>query len=255
MAKRVHTKKAIETIEIDDNGDEEITRGATGNELAIVQSTQALNGILDREHFNLLMEPPPPHAIRKRPDGYDYLSHGYVTLTLNNIFGSDWDHELLPVFGGNYYQFIPADETKTGKDEVIVYGKLTVRIHEIGQDGLPRRLLATIVKTGFGSAQVRNKQERGDAIKGAQSDSRKVCAAQLGPRLGLTLYWDDEAKVAEYEEAKAKREAEVADKENESLTDEQQALVTRMKAERKKPKEIAEAVGRTVGELSEMGVL
>lgn len=228
-------------------------RSATGQELSTIRNSLDLRGVLEEKRYKKLMEPPPPHAIRKRPDGYDYLSHGYVTLTLNEIFGFDWDHELLPM-NGSYYEYVSPEDAKlpTGNASVTVFGKLTIRIHHFDQKGNPR-LVATITKTGFGSAEVRKKMERGDAVKAAQSDSRKVCAAQLGPRLGLTLYWDDEAKQEEFEEKQRRRKAE--QEEEERVTPEKLEQAKAMLAEDKSPKEVAEALGLKVSDLSKNDLL
>lgn len=254
MPTKKNTKKPViidnDPIQPDDNG-----RGASRKELQTVNRSVDLRGVMEEKRYKVLMQPPPPHAIRKRPDGYDYLSHGYVTLTLNEIFGFDWDHRLLPVFDGNYYQYIPAEEANmpTGNPCVVVFGELTIRIHKLDKDGNSVGIAATIVKTGFGSAEVRKKQERGDACKGAQSDSRKVCAAQLGPRLGLTLYWDDEAKQEDYERRQqAKREAEEA---LERVTPERIEQARQMIADGKSPKETTKATGLTIEDLAEAGLL
>jgi len=192
-----------------------ITHGLNGRaisqpERGIVDEAmiRTLNNVLDQHRFELLMSEPPPHAIQKRDDGYPYLPHGYVTLTLNEIFGFDWDHVLLPVFNGNIYEYISAEDAKlpTKNPCVVVFGQLTVRINRIDDRG-DISTIATIVKTGFGGSEIRKKMPRGNAVKGAASDSRKVCASQLGPRLGLTLYWNDEAELKDYEDEKLKQKA------------------------------------------------
>lgn len=231
-----------------------ITRSASSKEIAVSapgMTIDILRGVLEQNRFELLMTPPPPHAIRKRPDGYDYLPHGYVTTAMNQIFGFDWDHKLLPVFDGNIYQFIPADEAKlpTQNPCVVVFGELNIRINRF-KNGT-HEVITTITKTGFGGAEVRKKMERADAVKAAQSDSRKVCAAQLGPRLGLTLYYDDEAKIAEYEE-QMQREAEAKE-----LAEKLQRAESILNSEGNKmnPKQVADLVGLTVPDLAEAGLI
>jgi len=182
-------------------------RVVSAEELALVTEAHelALGGALSNEQFQMLMTPPPAHAIKTRRGGggfYAYLTHGYVRLKLNQIFGSDWDHELLPVFNGEPYRLTPAADArlKSGNPTLTVYGKLTIRVRGFQNGDVIREPLAVITKTAFGSQPWNDTIELGDALKGAQSDSLKVCARDLGPALGLTLYWDEAAELESHAE-------------------------------------------------------
>lgn len=249
--KKTKVQETIDIPEADENG-----RGASTQELATIDHklNHMLRGVLEKSRFDLLMQSPPAHAIRKRPDGFDYLPHGYVTHTLNEIFGFDWDHILLPCFNGNNHRILSEEESKlpTKNQSVIVFGQLVIRIWSF-KNGVPDKILTTITKTGFGSAEIRKKQEPGDALKGAQSDSRKVCAAQLGPRLGLTLYYDDEAEIDKLEEREERKRKEQA--ESERVTDEMIDKAKELFAQGQPAKWIIKATGLTMDDLAKAGLL
>lgn len=158
----------------------------------------ALGKYLDDKRMNLLMEAPPKYAIKEREGGggtmYKYLKHGYVRLKTTQIFGPDWDQVTLPVFSGEPYRLTPMGDsrTKTGNPTVAVLSQLTIRVRKPQS----MELLTTINRTAFGSAEWRDKMEFGRALQAANSNSFRAAAATLGPALGLTLYWDDEAEWA-----------------------------------------------------------
>lgn len=162
---------------------------------------ESIGQYIEQSKFELLMQPPPKYAIKYREGGsktmYPYLKHGYVRLKMTQIFGIDWSHELLPVFAGEPYRMMSGEDSRlvTNNPSMMVYGRLIVNVRSVKRGG--GAALLSIVRTGFGSTEWRNKQEPGDALKGAQSDAFKVAAATLGPALGLTLYWDDEANYTE----------------------------------------------------------
>lgn len=170
---------------------------------------ESVGRYLPADKFELLMQPPPQHAIKYRQGGgganYPYLKSGYVKLKLLQIFGLDRDFEVLPIDGNGAMYHLSTKDNKevrvsTGNPTVMVYGRLTLRIHGTDKQGNPTSdVIATIRSPGFGSVEWRDKQELGDAVKGAASDALKVCAYPLGPALGLTLYWDDEAEWQNFE--------------------------------------------------------
>ena len=115
----------------------------------------------------------PPDAIRTRRGrggrDFRYVTHAYVTRTLNQAFGWAWDFEVLDT------RIVPESDPK----EVIIRGRLTVRTKN-----------GTIVKEQFGSSQVKRSGGQitslGDDLKAAGSDALKKCASLLG--LALDLY-------------------------------------------------------------------
>jgi len=202
--KAITKREAIETGLITSGG-----RAITSDEMESIRA-MVFDGIgtyLAPEKFELLMQPPPKYAIKSRPGGdgaqYPYLKHGYIKLKLTQIFGLDWDFELLPVFSGEPYRLTPAADSRvvTRNPTLTTFGRLTVRVRNL-TDG---RVMIEKRITGFGSCEWKNTQEIGDALKNAHSDNIKVCAAPLGPALGLTLYWDDEAMVDDHTERERKQ--------------------------------------------------
>ena len=115
----------------------------------------------------------PQEAIRTRQGRggrqFRYVTHAYVTRTLNQAFGWAWDFEVLDT------RIVPPDNPQ----EVVIRGRLTVRTKN-----------GTIVKEQFGSSQVKRSGGQitslGDDLKAATSDALKKCASLLG--LALDLY-------------------------------------------------------------------
>ncbi len=174
-----------------------ITREAP-NERALAFK-EIVSPVISQVQFEVLSGKTPSHAIKTRPGRggktFRYVPHGFVTDRLNKAFGWDWDHRLLPVFDGNVCKLSETEEKGKHVRNVSVYGELTVRIHN------PKNLeiVATIVKGGPGSQNWEETIEFGDALKGAKSDSLKVCASLLG--IGLDLYYDDTAELQKFEDA------------------------------------------------------
>ena len=100
---------------------------------------------------------------------FRYVTHAYVTRTLNQAFGWAWDFEVLDT------RIMPEDNPQ----EVFIRGRLTVRTKN-----------GVIVKEQFGSASVKRSNQQitslGDDLKAASSDALKKCASLLG--LALDLY-------------------------------------------------------------------
>jgi recombination DNA repair RAD52 pathway protein len=115
----------------------------------------------------------PPEAVRTRQGRggrqFRYVTHAYVTRTLNQAFGWNWDFEVIDT------RIIPEDKPQ----EVIIRGRLTVHAKH-----------GTIVKEQFGSSAVKRSNGQitslGDDLKAATSDALKKCASLLG--LALDLY-------------------------------------------------------------------
>ncbi len=127
--------------------------------------------VFTASQVDFLHQRTPPEAIRTRPgrsgQQLSYISQAYVTRTLNEVFGFDWDFDVL-------WQ-------EVGKGEVIVRGRLTVRT----TTGV------TIAKTQYGGSAIkRDKQGNAfsvaDDLKSAASDALKKCSSLLG--IGLDLY-------------------------------------------------------------------
>ena len=115
----------------------------------------------------------PPSVIKTRPGRggktFSYVSHDWVTKTLNEAFGFDWDFEPMP-------------ETMSLQDDGIgLFCRLTVRIGE-------HRI--TKVEYGWKETILNRDSNRamgtGEQIKSAISDGLRRCAMRLG--LGLSLY-------------------------------------------------------------------
>jgi len=160
---------------------------------------------LPHEKFALLMQPPPSYAIKMRDGGegraYPYLKHGYVRLKLIEIFGMDWDFEILPVYSGEPYRLIPPEGNKSTDLSVMVFGRLSLRIRPLDEHG-QSLISQPIVKvlSASGSAEWRKKQRFGFVVSAAESTALRRCAMPLGPAFGLTLYWDDEAMLEDHME-------------------------------------------------------
>lgn len=194
----------------------EIVENGNGREapkdLAIVRFQDVLQATVTPEQFRLLRGEIPPHAIftREGPGGrpLKYLRHGWVRDTLTKCFGADWDYEVLSDFGGQPYVMQDREELvgrareKVTTHHLTVHGQLTVRVRN------PRditQILAVIVKSDFGSAVWRDGIEFGDALKSASSDALKRCGLGLG--IGASLYYNDDAALAQYNKTQATAQA------------------------------------------------
>lgn len=128
----------------------------------------------------ILTQTTPTEAVKSRKGrggrDFKYVTHAWVTRTLNEAFGWAWSFEV------DSYELIPRDDPS----QVFVKGRLTV----YGKEG------QTLVKEQFGSAEVKHfgsDHKRtgqplsiGDDLKAAASDALKKCASLLG--LALDLY-------------------------------------------------------------------
>lgn len=98
---------------------------------------------------------------------WHYLRHQFVTQTLNELTGHNWDFHV--------------ERERIDEDCISVLGRLTLRIGE-----------HRIVKMQWGSADVKRKNADGtplsigDDFKAATSDALKKCATLLGLGLDLT---------------------------------------------------------------------
>ena len=142
--------------------------------------TTELATVANDAQLAVLTQRTPPDQIRWR-DGKGggklaYVDHAYVTRTLNEAFGWDWDFEA------------DNEEILYNRDvpfEVRCRGKLTVRLQG-----------RSIVKMQFGCQPIEMKRDGsapvslGDAFKGAASDALKKCASLLG--IALDLYDSDD---------------------------------------------------------------
>jgi len=138
-----------------------------------------LPAVFSSAQVNFLQQSTPSEAIFTRKGRgnkeLSYVKQAYVTRTLNEVFGFDWDFDVL--------------WEQIGKGEVIVKGRLTVRT----PSGV------TISKTQFGGSAIKRAKDEGkpfsvgDDLKAAASDALKKCASLLG--IGLDLY---EAKASNW---------------------------------------------------------
>ena len=123
----------------------------------------------------------PPSVVKTRPGRggktFSYVSHDWVTKTLNDAFGFDWDFEPMP------------QTLQWETDGVGLFCRLTVRV---GQK--------IISKIEYGWKETIQNREgnramgTGDQIKSAISDGLRRCAMRLG--LGLSLYGGEDEMTA-----------------------------------------------------------
>ncbi len=150
--------------------------------------------LIAEDKFNQLMQSPPDYAIQTRADGYPYLKHGYVRMKMIEIFGMDWDFEIMPVYQGEPYRHVPADKALSSPEGFMTFGKLTLRLNPLDSKGMPSWEQPIVkVLTGSGWASWRKSMPYGKAVNASESNAFRRCAFPLGPALGLTLYWDDSA--------------------------------------------------------------
>lgn len=177
-----------------------------------VMGKDVLSPLMTTAQMNLVLNKTPDYAIKLRPGPggtYKYVKHGYVTDTLNKVFGFDWDLVLVPMSDGKMYTLETEEVNVYGPKKVIletrtvrhlaVCGYIEARVRD--EKGT---LKGTIKKSGFGSQLWLPSQELGDALKGAKSDLLKVCAMAIG--VALDLYWNDSAEMEAFE----KRQDEAA---------------------------------------------
>lgn len=177
-------------------------RSVSKRELKLIEQMvfDNLGKYMPDEKFAAIMTPPPSYAIQIREDGYPYLKHGYVRLKMIEIFGlATWDFEILPVYNGEPYRFVPADKEMKSPAGIMTFGKLTLRLNPLDSKGQPIWAEPTIkVITGSGWASRRKSMPFGKAVNASESSTFRRCAFPLGPALGLTLYWDDNAMLEEH---------------------------------------------------------
>lgn len=173
------------------------TNETSDNAIVIHSFGDVVASVINDAQFAILQGKTPKSAILKRPGKggktFSYVSHGYVTSTLNKAFGFDWDFETIPNGNGDMFTVM---ESRTEKDDkgkefvrggsVLVTGKLTVRIHDPKD---PSVIVATISKTATGEKELIKGMTWGGLVKSAESDALKKAASRLG--VALDLYWQD----------------------------------------------------------------
>lgn len=171
--------------------------------------------VLNQAQMNLVLNRTPEHAIKVRQGrggNYRYVPHGYVTDTLNKLFGFDWDFVQVPGANGEMFNLREEDVPIYGKPDpktklpvvigsdhmrhVTVFGYIEARTH-----GKREHILR---KSGAGSQLWLPGAELGDAIKGAISDCLKVCAQRFG--IALDLYYSEDDAIAKLQAKNAARE-------------------------------------------------
>lgn len=126
-----------------------------------------------------LLEPINPGRVGKDGKGFSHVEAYEIRAHLNRIFGfARWSADLLDLTE------VFATE-KDGKWTVLY--RATVRLTVCAPDGT---VLATYTEAATGEAK--NQPHRGDAhdlaMKTAESQAMKRCAANLGDQFGLSLY-------------------------------------------------------------------
>jgi len=131
----------------------------------------AVQPVFNKAQVDFLKQRTPPEAVQTRQGRggrtFSYVSQQHVTRTLNEVFGFDWDFDVL--------------WEQIGKTEAVVKGRLTVRAPN-GQ---------VVQKTQFGGSPIKRAKNGAplgvaDDLKAAGSDALKKCASLLG--IGLDLY-------------------------------------------------------------------
>jgi hypothetical protein len=150
-----------------------------GNELTTINTAQQ----------TILTQTTPPNVVKTRKGRggktLSYVSHDYVTRTLNEAFNFAWSFDILSE------RFIGGDNPS----EVVVKGQLTVH----GPNG-------DLTKTQFGGSDVKrlkngNTISIADDLKSAASDALKKCASLLG--VALDLYGNTPPAAADPQPAQA----------------------------------------------------
>lgn len=146
---------------------------------------KALPQYLSEAQLAFISQKTPKQFIKTRPGPaglkLSYVEVGYVISVLNQVFGFDWDFQIL--------------DQQIGKKQVWVRGELTVRVRD-----------HSIIKGQYGGADIKYKQSIpsaaaaegnragqpisvADDLKAAASDCLKKCASMLG--VAGDVYWRD----------------------------------------------------------------
>lgn len=116
-------------------------------------------GITPQQAWQIIA-PTPEKLIRSRPgksgQTWRYVPVRFFELKMFAIFGLNWKFEIV--------------DTKYTKDEVIVRGRLTVKLANGNE----------IIREQFGGAKKKEKSELYNIHKAAVSDAFKRCCIQLG---------------------------------------------------------------------------
>lgn len=135
----------------------------------------------------------PAWALDKRPGRggktFTYVSHGYVTSKMNDVFGPFWDLTSLPVSGNKNYEVVEYEEKGKHIREVATLVRITVRIYD--PNGV---LLETISRDGDGGKVWEEGTTFADALQASRSDAFKRAAFRFGDVFGLKLYYDDDER-------------------------------------------------------------
>ncbi len=129
---------------------------------------------LNKAQLDFISQKTPAKYIKSRPGpggiSLSYVEVGYVINMLNEVFGWDWDFQIL--------------DQQVGKTQVWVRGELTVRAKN-----------HRIVKGQYGGAAIKINRTSGepvsvaDDLKAAASDCLKKCASMLG--IAGDIYWKE----------------------------------------------------------------
>jgi hypothetical protein len=116
-------------------------------------------GITPQQAWQII-SPTPEKLIRSRPGKagrtWRYVPVRYFEMKLFSIFGLNWKFEIV--------------DTKYSKDEVIVRGRLIIKLQNGNE----------VIREQYGGAKKKEKAELYNIHKAAVSDAFKRCCIQLG---------------------------------------------------------------------------
>ena len=129
---------------------------------------------------DLLLKPPAPASLSEK-DGFTYVGHQFIRVSLNRIFGfGNWD------FGVDDVTCL-ADRSDPKGKHLVAYrlrGTLNVRF----DDGTAATYVEYAAKQ---ATHPLHDQAHDNAVKGAASYALRRCAINLGSVFGLGLYFAD----------------------------------------------------------------
>lgn len=143
-----------------------------------------MSGYLEPAQVDILLRPIKPNRVAVL-DGMSHVEAYEIRAHLNRCFGfARWSEELVELVE----LFALPTETKNKKPAVNVAYRATVRLTVCSPDGA---VLATYTEAAVGGS-IMPDFKRADAydmaVKTAESQALKRCAANLGDQFGLSLY-------------------------------------------------------------------
>lgn len=144
-----------------------------------------MSGYLSAAQVDQMLRGINPGRVSQDRDGFSHLQAYDVRAHLNRVFGfARWSADLVDLVA----LYDEQTETKGGKPAYKTAYRATVRLSVNAPDGTP---LATYTEAAVGESTMPD-FKRGDgvdmAIKTAESQALKRCAANLGDQWGASLY-------------------------------------------------------------------